>query len=116
MIELRPCSECQRHVAITETTCPFCRVSLVAAEPRSLVRGRLSRAAVFASATLATTAACGGGKPKVDHKDTGSNTVQADAGTTEPPKPDAAPAEPERIPDHMQPKPYGAPPARRRVV
>lgn len=51
---LRPCSECRRHITQDERTCPFCgaaTVLTVARMPR--LAGRLSRAAVFAGATLA---------------------------------------------------------------
>ncbi|HEU0034283.1 MAG TPA: hypothetical protein VFQ53_26855 [Kofleriaceae bacterium] len=107
MTELRPCTACHRHVATTETACPFCQTALPASAARPIARVRLTRAAVFASATLAT-AGCGGkSKPDTTTTNTGSNTATADAGVQEPPPPP---------PDHMSPKPYGAPPARRRVV
>jgi len=114
MSELRPCPACQRHAAIEESSCPFCAAPLPAAEPRPRLRGRLSRAAVFAGAALAATAACGGGKPKTATNANGAPPV-ADAGV-EPAPADAAEPLPPPEPDHMQPMPYGAPPARRRVV
>jgi len=106
MLDLRPCTACQRHVAITEAACPFCSASLVEAAPRSMPLGRLSRAAVFVGATLAT-AACGGKAKPETNVNTGSNTVQAvDAGVEEPVHHETNPT----------PMPYGAPPVRRRVV
>ena len=114
MSELRPCTACDRHVAIDESSCPFCAAALAPAVPRPRIRGRLSRAAVFASATLAV-AACGGGKPK-GSTNTSTTPPTADAGVE--PAPADAPevVSPHREPDHISPKPYGAPPARRRVV
>jgi hypothetical protein len=83
------------------------------APPRPGVRRGLSRAALFASATLATAAACGG-KARPDPTKPDPTTATADAGV------DGAAAQPpdqdprERIaPPDM---PYGAPPARRRLV
>ncbi|MDB4956377.1 MAG: hypothetical protein JWO36_3946 [Myxococcales bacterium] len=113
MIELRPCGECQRHVAVTESACPFCAAVLAAPAPRDLPLGRLSRAAVFAAGALAASA-CGGKAKPADHV---QNVPTADAGVT----PDA-PKPPERIEtgpmggDHTPARPYGAPPARRRLV
>lgn len=52
MLELRPCSSCRRHVA-DEARCPFCDAPLAPAVPARIPHGRLSRAAIFASATLA---------------------------------------------------------------
>ena len=55
---LRPCTGCRRHVANVEAACPFCGAALavVAVAPHAAPLGRLSRAAVFASA--ATLAGC----------------------------------------------------------
>jgi len=113
-MQLKPCAACQRHVAITETACPFCSESLEVASPRSSTLGRVSRAAVFAGAALAT-AACGGKKAKP--ADPNIHTQQtSDAGVVESPK-DAAEEVKVPVPDHHnQPMPYGAPPARRRFV
>lgn len=115
MSELRPCTACDRHVAIDEPSCPFCAAPLEPAVPRPRIRGRLSRAAVFATATLATAAACGGGKAKPDPtKPDPMPAASADAGV--PPADAAEVTPPHRDPDHFIPKPYGAPPARRRLV
>ena len=66
MNHLLPCPECNRHVRVTETRCPYCALPLdlsAAPEPQ-LPRTRLSRAATFAfGATLASAralAACSG--------------------------------------------------------
>ena len=67
MIELRPCPACRRHVA-DEVACPFCGATRAPAAPHRIPAGRLSRAAVFASATLA---GCWSGSPgpkQVDHQ------------------------------------------------
>jgi hypothetical protein len=113
MTDLRPCSGCRRHVAIDERVCPFCSTELAAGSPRAPLLGRASRAAVFAGAALATTA-CGGKKAQPQNVDT-QQTVQQDAGTTAPDNttPDTTTKEPEKAPIPM---PYGAPPARRRIV
>jgi len=49
---LAPCPGCRRHVA-DEAACPFCGIALAPQRPsRAVAPGRLSRAAVFAGATL----------------------------------------------------------------
>jgi len=108
MAELKPCTQCNRHVAITEVECPFCHARLeLAASPASRL-GRVSRAAVFAGAALAT-AACGGKKtPTTQQQGSGSQ-----AGSQTAPPADAAVEQPDK---NNIPMPYGAPPARRRVV
>ncbi|HYQ00226.1 MAG TPA: hypothetical protein VER96_16230 [Polyangiaceae bacterium] len=66
MKHLVPCPECNRHVRVSETACPFCETALdLAATPEPVLpRERLSRAATlafgatFASATAL--AACSG--------------------------------------------------------
>lgn len=70
--------------------------------------GRMSRAAVFAGAALASTA-CGGKKAKSDTNVQNHETATADAGVEQPPPPP---------PDDKNnvPMPYGAPPARKRIV
>jgi hypothetical protein len=108
-MQLEPCAGCQRHIATTETACPFCGHSLAPQGPRSSALGRVSRAAVFAGAALAT-AACGKKAKQPDMKTNTQQTATPDAGT----EPDAAASVP--VPDHHQPMPYGAPPARRRYV
>jgi hypothetical protein len=112
-MQLEPCAGCQRHVAITETACPFCGHSIAVQSPRSSsTLGRMSRAAVFAGAALATTA-CG---KKAKQPDMKTNTQQTDTLTATPDagaEPDG-PAVPHR--ENNTPMPYGAPPARRRYV
>jgi hypothetical protein len=80
---LRLCARCRRHVDVSEVECPFCDVTLAASSPsRPLVTaGRLGRAAVFAGATLASTACWTDAKTPttpIDHK-------QSDAKPTTPP-------------------------------
>ena len=109
MSELRPCVECRRHVAIHEAACPFCGAACELSSAAGSRLGRVSRAAVFAGAALAGTA-CGGNKPQQKAIDNTQTQATADAGTTE----NAPPPPP---PDNSNvPMPYGAPPARRRVV
>ena len=118
MAELRPCTECRRHVSIDERVCPFCGAGLIAATPTPtrVMLGRVSRAAVFASAALATSAC---GKPTrsnvpVPQQLPDAGMKDAPTGTQYETPPDAqSKAEPEPSPVKM---PYGAPPARRRVV
>jgi len=111
MSELRPCEGCRRHVSIDESACPFCGTTReVDAASGAMKLGRLSRAAVFAGAALASSA-CGGSKAKADKPidNTQEQTASADAGVVEQPPP--PPDDPNNIP-----MPYGAPPARKRVV
>jgi hypothetical protein len=69
--------------------------------------GRASRAAVFAGAALASTA-CGGKKAKSDtNVNNNEQTSTTDAGVEE---------TKEVRPDQIEAMPYGAPPARRRIV
>lgn len=47
------CEGCRRHVRADDEACPFCGAAVAAAPvARSVLEGRLSRAAVFASAVL----------------------------------------------------------------
>jgi hypothetical protein len=117
MIDLQPCAACDRHVSSTEPACPFCGAAVAPAPPRPGVRRGLSRAVLFASATLATAAACGGkAKPDPTTPDPTTPAATADAGV------DAAPAQPpdpdldRRRRDGPPNMPYGAPAARRRLV
>lgn len=128
MSDLRPCPACQRHIRIDEEACPFCATANVPAEPRRMPAGRFTRAAVFAgalagSAALAT--GCGSSTPKPDDTSGGGDVTNnsgggdpgatADAGTAEEgPDPDLERTRPD--PDHDIPMPYGAPPARSRLV
>ena len=114
MTGLRPCSQCRRHVTVDERVCPFCETTLPATSPPQPLFGRLSRAAVFTGATLASAAACGG-KKKQEPTTTDPPVAQTDAGVieqTEQTQP-APVQQPESSPAKM---PYGAPPARRRIV
>lgn len=49
-MNLRPCSGCRRHVSDRDVVCPFCDAALASARPHLRAFGRLSRAAVFATA------------------------------------------------------------------
>jgi hypothetical protein len=122
MSQLVPCSGCRRHVVETEPACPFCGAAPSPIVPGTATRvARLSRAAVFAGATLVTATGCGGSKPTAEPVDNQQQqAATADAGV----EPDALqplpPTEDEirgrgHDPSNL-PMPYGAPPARRRVV
>jgi hypothetical protein len=108
MSELSPCGECRRHVAVTDSACPFCGTAREVGAPSVKRLGRMSRAAVFAGAALAT--ACGGKKPKTEPVEN-QQTQTADAGVEETRQPDDTQRSNPDVP-----MPYGAPPARRRVV
>src|SRR5687767_9454598 len=108
MAELKPCVECRRHIAITEVACPFCGASVELVPVPSSRLGRVSRAAVFAGAALAV-GACGGKKTKPQQQQ--QQTAPADAAVEKPKDPDRTKPDPNNVP-----MPYGAPPARRRVV
>lgn len=120
MSDLEPCPSCRRHVRLSESACPFCGAAIEASAPRSLAGGRLTRAAVFAGAALATAAAGCGGKQKSGGDGTGSGTavenVASDGGVTLPEPPDAQQVPDREYPDNNIPMPYGAPPARSRLV
>jgi hypothetical protein len=59
-MELQPCTACRRHIATNHARCPFCDASSSPAEMPERAFVRMSRAMVFAGATLA--AACGGSR------------------------------------------------------
>jgi hypothetical protein len=113
MSDLRPCVECRRHVSIAEHACPFCGAAREPAAAAGQRFKRVSRAAVFAGAALASTA-CGGKKPKTDTIDNQQGAMQADGGVPQTPPDNTDPNDPNN-PNNI-PMPYGAPPARRRVV
>jgi hypothetical protein len=94
-------------VASSEPQCPFCGARIIGEPARMLPLGRLSRAAVFAGAALATS--CGGTKKPAD-----TTTTQTGSGSAQTEAPADAATVP--IPDHETAKPYGAPPARKRIV
>jgi hypothetical protein len=120
MTRLLPCPSCHRHVRVDSQSCPFCAAAVAfESEPPAPAPalGRLTRAAVFAGAALVSTAAagCGGSPTKVenpkvenvpDASTEGGATAEADA---------AVPQVPD-VQDHQNAMPYGAPPARDRLV
>jgi hypothetical protein len=125
MIDLRPCSACRRHVRVDASACPFCGAPAEAAQARSMPRGRLTRAAVFAAGTALAGAAAGcGGSEAADDQDGYETTGGGDTGgggdvivddtggggDVEDTEDDYPP------PDHDVAMPYGAPPARSRLV
>jgi hypothetical protein len=130
MSELHPCRSCRRHVR--DDRCPFCGATPARREPIDLGIGRVSRAVVFASATLVAAGACGGkARPASDEV---SQPRHAGGGGCVPPdqmridelekkKADAKTDEEkaaieQELQKARQPQcmPYGAPPARRRIV
>src|SRR6187551_3794003 len=70
MSDYSPCPSCRRH--IKDSQCPFCGAWMVQRAPITL--GRVSRAMVFASATLAA-AACGSSQKKVNNNDDGQKAL-----------------------------------------
>ncbi|MBT8495320.1 MAG: hypothetical protein KJO07_19895 [Deltaproteobacteria bacterium] len=145
MSELQPCTHCARHVRASDDVCPFCQTPIEFRQVRPrLGPGRLTRAAVFAGAIgaigacekeapespppppAATDAAAKAPTP-ADAAIPDAATI-ADASIPDAGTPDAAPkkkrrrrarpdaaSKPARV-KHPTPKPYGAPPARRRLV
>ncbi len=109
MIDLAPCSACRRHVRIDEATCPFCGAATAGA-PRTLPVGRFARAAVFAGAVAGAATGCGGKSKPADPNIENESTATIDAGA-----PDAAPVS-DQWNDEACCMPYGAPPARDRLV
>ena len=83
MNQLEPCPHCDRHVKVSESSCPFCTGSLADVfahrAPRRAPPARLGRAATFAFGVLAMTqGGCGDndiGSPPPD-----SAGIPADAG------------------------------------
>jgi hypothetical protein len=123
MSELQPCTHCSRHVRASDDVCPFCQTPIESRQIRpQLGPGRFTRAAIFAGA-IGAIGACDKGQDAQEPQP--PPPVVSDAGAVEgdgefaepPPAPDAAPVESDRVPEReMVPKPYGAPPARRRLV
>lgn len=137
MIDLRPCPACRRHVGVDEAACPFCAAPIAAAPGptgRRAAGGRLTRAAIFAGA-VAAAGACGSSEPKAEDPQGGDLQQESvegrdDAGAAGEvmlSSPADAAVVPEPDPDEERrldrvydsnniPMPYGAPPARNRLV
>jgi hypothetical protein len=115
MTRLTPCPSCRRHVRAGAEPCPFCGSREEREAPRPLPPAglRLTRAAVFAGALAACGSTTGKQQQGAEPVDAGlvSNAQDLDANTT----PDARLA-PVKPPDNHCCKPYGAPPARIRLV
>jgi hypothetical protein len=136
MTAYSPCPRCRRHIKDTE--CPFCGARGTTTD-RTLGLGRLSRAMVFAGASAA--AACGGsqkntattpdpnGNARVEQEDrnyqnhpcydpdpaqVAAAQKKVDEAKTDQER-EAAQQELQRVNQPMC-APYGAPPARRRIV
>jgi hypothetical protein len=114
MRSLRPCPSCRRHIRVEESACPFCATPVaLSAAPVATPRGRLTRAAVFAAGAAIARTGCGssktetGGSPPPPPAQVDAEPIAAE--------PDAAPAVAPPA-HHNIPKPYGAPPARKRLV
>jgi hypothetical protein len=125
-MELTPCTRCRRHVR--DEVCPFCGAHVVM-KPQAIRLGRVSRAVVFGAALTAT--ACGGKQKAGDeappHQHAGGGGCsQPDQAHVEELKQRRAQAQTEdekraldqEIERAQMPvcMPYGAPPARRRIV
>lgn len=128
---MQPCAACNRHVR--DSVCPFCGATAVKREPLELGVGRFSRAMVFASATFAATAGCAHHQKQaqtpteeekhnamrehpcgVDQQRVDEAQKKLDEAKTDEDKQAAQ----HELDDARIPvcAPYGAPPARRRVV
>ncbi len=129
-MQLQPCEGCRRHVAVGSTSCPFCAAPLGEGKSARDPISRLSRAAVFVAATTvaATTVGCWTNKAEPKHVE--QQHVQAatpDAGIADAPIANQLPDPDEDrrnyqnhpcvdTPQGPMCAPYGAPPARRRIV
>jgi hypothetical protein len=52
---MTPCPTCRRHVVLAETACPFCGAAITPVPQRPIIAvSRLTRSAVFAGASLAS--------------------------------------------------------------
>lgn len=85
-MRLEPCPKCERHVRVSEQSCPFCGVDLAqsfAALPeRKMPSARMGRAALFAfgAAAAATAAMTSGCVDEPDAEDDERNASLKDAG------------------------------------
>jgi hypothetical protein len=133
MSPLRECQECHRHIRLSESVCPFCSQAVSASSSRSPLR-----AAIFAGAIAGASAmGCGDAKPAVEDPSDTTDSVQvgqSDAMFASPVDSETVDGESQeerdeevdprenwdrkrRVSDPNQPPmPYGAPPARRRLV
>ncbi len=132
MSELIPCEKCQRHIRSSESECPFCE----AGGSKIGSTGALLASAILSVSTLACSNERPATKapPPVDEKAApiSIDAAPPPASDAEPPAsdaalPDAAPAKKKRkAAKKVNPKlppprkdvkmPYGAPPARQRLV
>ena len=121
MEALTPCTGCSRHVRSTESACPFCGTLLAAQEARAASprrAGRLTRAAIFAGAAMIAPA-CGGTTAGETH-DTVTPPPLDESGDEEAARRATREEEQRRNErevqqdddEHIQARPYGAPPRR----
>ena len=84
MSTLTPCPSCNRHVRVSDATCPFCGSAVIvapAAVSAPVLRGRLGRAALFAAgAALMGIGACT--DSKCAHLTCGAGMAGMNAGGT----------------------------------
>ena len=125
MSKLHACHKCSRHLRVDESSCPFCGETIAAS-----ARGPV-RSAIFAGVLAgAAVTGCGDAKPVED------TTQKVEPGPAESDAMAAAPIEgdrefakdpdegdgedevihPDPVDKPVPPMPYGAPPARRRLV
>lgn len=131
-MQLTPCPACRRHVA--DALCVFCGARVAASAPVDSPLGRVSRAMVMGAALIGGGASCGGKAKQADpqtmpegrpfHHNHPCTTPDAEEiAALEKKKEEAATDDEKMAIDRdlqkaRQPMcaPYGAPPARRRVV
>src|SRR5687768_16838575 len=131
MTDLEPCGGCGRHIVATEPCCPFCGRLAMRTTSRTFAGGRMSRAAVFAGALAAS--ACGGKAKPAQPQEPPEHHNYQDHPCSDP-NPDEiarlekrrdeaqSDEEKQRIEQELERArmpvcaPYGAPPARRRIV
>jgi len=83
MTPLRVCEACNRHVLVSEQSCPFCSAALGPAPERVFgkrVRAGMSRAQIFAVAATVTSPALGACSDTVTRDDDGNAGANAGHG------------------------------------
>jgi hypothetical protein len=80
---LRPCSQCFRHILVTEESCPFCDAPSLApgGRARSASKGRMSRAALVALGAGTIALSCGG--KAEEQRGSGDGDLEGIGGTDE---------------------------------
>jgi len=108
-VSLIPCESCNRHIALTESACPFCGRTVgpdAAAKVRAWPAARLGRAAIVAFGTTVAGASCSDSHGPVGAADASQDAVAESAADT---SPDATTEDVTADPDGSPVALYGAP-------